>query len=277
MVDLHTHSSASDGSLSPTELVQLAEASGITYLALTDHNTTAGLSEFQKAAQGTGVHAIPGVEISCELGNQELHVLALDLPKEYWAQVETVLVDVLKRAEESKRELVANLRRDGFRISYEGIQAEHPKSVINRAHIGLALKRAGYVASVQEAFQTLLNEDAGYYHPAKRLSASEVLRMIRDVHAIPVWSHPFLKLDYTQVKQALNELVPMGLVGMETFYSTYSEAQTQSALELANAFHLKPSGGSDFHGEAKPNIHLGTGFGNLNIPDCTAVELLAHK
>ncbi len=276
MIDLHTHSTASDGSFAPRELVQLAQKKGISCLALTDHNTTKGLPEFLLAAEETSVYPVPGVEISCELEGRELHLLALNLPEAAFGQTETLLTEVLSWAEASKRDLVENLRRAGYAICYEEIQKENPGSVINRAHIAAALKKAGYVPTVKTAFQTLLREDAGYYHPPRRLPAMQALSLIQDVSAISVWAHPFLKLDGKGVRQVLETLAPKGLTGMETFYATYSPEQTKAAMELAETFHLKLSGGSDFHGASKPDIQLGVGRGNLNIPEKIGADLLGN-
>ncbi len=274
MIDLHTHSSASDGSLSPTELLHLAEKSGISYLALTDHNTTNGLPEFLHAAKSCSVHAIPGVEITCEADNEELHILALNLPEKSFPQVQSVMKEVLQRSKNSQLDLISNLRKAGYQLSYEEIQKANPTSVLNRAHIGAALMQAGYVPSVQTAFKTLLNEEAGYYHPAKRLQAVDVLHMIQDLGAIPVWAHPFFRLNANGVKRILELLAPHGLKGMETYYSTYTPEQTSDAFKLAAKFQLKPSGGSDFHGSNKPDIQLGVGRGNLCIPEKVVTELL---
>lgn len=277
MIDLHTHSTASDGSLSPTALVQLAREKGISCLALTDHNTVRGLPEFLAAARGSGLCSIPGIEISCELAGKELHILALDLPESSFQQMEDAMAQVLARAEKSKRDLVSRLSRAGYAISYEQIQQENPGSVINRAHIALALKNAGYVPTVQAAFRTLLKEGGPFYRPPQRLLATEAIAIIRDLKAIPVWAHPFLSLEEGSVRRALETLVPAGLEGMEVFYSTYTPEQTRAALELAAGFGLKISGGSDFHGAPKPDTMLGTGKGNLNIPQSVAEELLRGR
>ncbi len=274
MIDLHTHSTASDGSLSPAQLVQLAQKQGLSYLALTDHNTTNGLPAFLHAARNSTVYPVPGAEISCQLGQEELHILALNLPESAFGQLQALMAEELRKAEESKRDLVDNLRRAGYAICYEDIQKENPGSVINRAHIGMALQKGGYVPTVNAAFQTLLREDAGYYHPPKRLPAAEALSAIQDLKAVSVWAHPFFKLDGNGVKAVLELLVPKGLRGLETFYTTYSPGQTQAALALARCYGLKPSGGSDFHGASKPEIRLGAGYGTLNIPDHIAEDLL---
>ncbi len=274
MIDLHTHTTASDGSLSPTELAALAQRSGISYLALTDHNTTAGLPEFLVAAKGTTIKPIAGAEISCQLNKKELHILALHLPERHFDQLEGIMQDPVRQAELRRRELVDNLRRAGYEIYYEDIEKAHPGSLINRSHIGLALLEKGYVPSVEYAFYNLLSEDAGFYHPSPKLQALDVVGIIHDLGAISVWAHPFLRLPSDFVVPALEALSRAGLVGMEVYYSTYNDTETQTALALAQRFHLKPSGGSDFHGEPKPDIQIGIGKGNLCIPDSVAENLL---
>ncbi len=274
MIDLHTHSTASDGSLRPAEVVALAGAAGITCLALTDHNTTAGLQEFIRAAEGTTIRPVPGVELSCECDPDELHILALNLPESAFSQIETVMADVLARAEESKRALTEALHAAGYDVDYDEIRAAHPMSVINRAHIAMALRDKGYVETVNEAFHCFLDEEAGYYHPARRLDAAEAIGIIRDLGAVPVWAHPFMELDEIGVRRILDRLVPAGLAGLETWYSTYTPQETVSALALTERYGLKPSGGSDFHGSPKPDIFIGVGTGTLCIPERVAEELL---
>lgn len=267
MVDLHTHSNCSDGSDSPQDLLALAKKVGLRAIALTDHNTTKGLQNFLQAAKKEQMLAIPGAEITSERCGKELHILALCLPEKSFTPLEEVLQDVQRRAEEGRRNLVDRLRKDGYSIDYDAIQKANPNSLVNRAHIALALQEAGYVTTVQEAFQTLLREGAGYYIPAKRLDAREAIRLIQDLGAIPVWAHPFLDLTLEGVKAFLPEMVDAGLVGMETIYTTYTPQQSKDAQDLAESFHLKPSGGSDYHGRVKPDVQLGVGYGNLSIPD----------
>ncbi len=277
MIDLHTHSTASDGTYSPAELVNAAVDAGITTLALTDHNSANGLCAFLQAAKGKPLRAVPGVEITCELLGEELHILALDLPECSFDKVQELMSEVLSRAEKSKRDMVIRLQSAGYRIDYDAIQAAHPDAVINRAHIAAALKEAGYVASVSQAFDTLLGEQHGYYRPAKRLQAAEAIDYILKLGAIPVWAHPFFSLEEDKVGQFLTVLVPEGLQGMEVYYSTYTDAQTKAAKRLCEKFGIKPSGGSDFHGSVKPDIALGIGKGSLNIPECIADRLLDRK
>ncbi len=278
MIDLHTHSTASDGTLTPTELVKAALQAGITTLALTDHNAANGLREFLSAAKNTPLRAIPGVEITSEMEGEELHILALDLPKASFDKLQTLMREVLARAEVSRRNLIQNLQNAGYAIpDYDTLNALHPDAIINRAHIAAALWHAGYVPSIRDAFDTLLKEGNGYYYPAKRLQAVEAVRMIRELGAIPVWAHSLYELDTDTADRFLSILVPEGLMGMEVYYSTYTAEQTKAAARLCEKYAIHPSGGSDFHGGNKPDIRLGVGRGNLNIPESVAEALFMRK
>lgn len=264
--DLHTHSTYSDGTLSPTELIRLAEEIGLGAVALCDHNTVAGLPEFLAAGESSSVEAVPGVEFSTDYNGGELHILALFLKPECFPDVTEVTGEMLASKERSNLALVSALEKAGIRLDYEKIKAGTPGGQVNRAVIAAQMLRLGYVSSVSEAFRLWLSEKQGFYKSPKRLDALETIRFIRSLGAVPVLAHPFLNLD----EQGLGSFLPMaveaGLVGMEVYYPKFSREQTEKAGELADAFGLVKSGGSDFHGSIKPDIRLGTGRGDLAVP-----------
>ena len=264
--DLHTHSTYSDGTLSPRELISLADKLGLAAVALTDHNTVSGLAEFCDAAEGTGVIAVPGVELSTEYGDKELHILALFLSREAIARVEAYTADYVRRKDESNAALVTALRIGGYLIDYDAIKASTPDGRVNRAHVATALRDAGYVSTVKEAFASLLSPKAGYYVPPKRPTALDTIAFIKSIGAVAVWAHPYLSLDADGVEAFLPLAKAEGLDGMETHYATYDDATHRVAVDTARRFGLLESGGSDFHGGTKPDIALGTGRGNLQIP-----------
>ena len=264
--DLHIHSVFSDGSYTPTELIDASFELGLSAVALTDHNTVDGLSEFLSAAEGKNIEAIPGTEFSADYNGTELHILGLYIPKAYYPQVTALLADALVRKEKSNIELIESLRRAGYPLDYAAIKAKTPKGKINRAHIAAEMTRLGYTASVNEALHTILSPEAGHYTVPQRLSVWETLDFIRSMGAVPVLAHPYLNLTRDQLLAFLPEATKRGLIGMECHYALYDEKTTADALLIAEQFGLLPSGGSDFHGEIKPNIHLGTGKGNLRIP-----------
>jgi predicted metal-dependent phosphoesterase TrpH len=272
--DLHTHSVYSDGTYTPAELIREAEARNLAAIALTDHNTVAGLRPFLDAARDSAVEAIPGVEFSTEFRGTELHILALFLDESRFDEVTDLLEDFRRRKDQSNADLVARLNAAGYVLDYERIKAATPGGQVNRAHIAAELTAMGYTASNKEAFKTLLAPECGYYIPPARLDALEAVRFIRSLGAVSVWAHPFLTyLTEEEVFAFLEQAVPAGLVGMETIYSTYDEATTQTAKAMAARFGLKESGGSDFHGSIKPDIQMGIGKGALAVP-CALAENL---
>lgn len=265
--DLHAHSVFSDGTLTPTELVVLAEELKLGAVALTDHNTVLGLPEFLAAARGKQVEAVPGVEFSVDYGSQELHILALYIRPEHYGAAMAIADEMQENKRKSNIALVEALNQAGYHISYEKIKASMPAGEPNRALIAAELTRCGYVSSNQEAFQKLLSPKHGYYVPPKRIDAFELISFIRSVGAVAVWAHPFLHLKQEdQIRAFLPKAMEAGLQGMETRYPLYTREQTALAEELAKEYGLLRSGGSDFHGGNKPDIRLGTGKGSLEVP-----------
>ena len=264
--DLHTHSVFSDGTYTPEALLREAEERNLAAIALTDHNTVAGLPDFLTAAKGKTVEAVPGVEFSTDYNGIELHILALYLKTEYFSQVMDLMEDYHRRKDQSNADLVLALNKAGYQISYEKIKASTPEGQVNRALIATELMKMGYVASVQEAFKRLLNPKHGYYVPPRRHTPKEMLSIIHDLGAVSVLAHPYLNLKQDQLVVFLENAVKQGLQGMEVLYSTYDEETTALALDTAAAFGLQCSGGSDFHGETKPDIRLGEGRGGLKVP-----------
>lgn len=262
--DLHAHSTASDGSLTPTELLQLAVETGLSAVVLSDHNTVAGLPEFTEAAKGLPLEAVPGVEFTSEYEGIELHILGLYIRPAYYEKINALLDSFKHRKEESNQKLVAALEAAGYRANYGKFCDNH--GYVNRAHIAQALLEAGHVESVEQAFKTLLKEGGGYYEPPKRLDAFEIIRFIKSMGAVAVLAHPLLNLDEQQLRSFLPLAKEAGLDGMETVYTKYSDEKTAIAKALAAEFGILESGGSDFHGAAKPNVFLGSGRGNLLIP-----------
>ena len=265
--DLHTHSTYSDGTCTPAEIIEKAAAMNLSAVALTDHNTVAGLPDFLAAARGRPIEAIPGVEISTGYGGTELHIVGLFLPEEACPALEPVLAFYNRKKEESNRTLIRNLAAAGIVLDYDAICRSHPAGTVNRAVIAAALVQQGYVSSIKEAFQGLLSKRSGYYIPPERLDAFEAIGLLRRLGAVPVLAHPLLNLKTEEALQTfLEEALPAGLAGMETLYPSYTPEETALARRLAARYGLKESGGSDFHGDIKPHIHLGTGKGNLAVP-----------
>ena len=266
LCDLHTHSYYSDGSLSPAELVKLAEEAGLSAVALTDHNTSKGLPEFMEAGRNSVVETVAGCEFSTDYEGTELHIVGLFFPENAWSEIEDYveLMSIAKHASNIK--LIRALQGAGYNLTYDEVAATTDADEFNRAHIARVLVSKGYFESTADAFDKILKEKHGFYKPPKRLSAIGTIRFIKDFGGVAVLAHPFLNLDC----DGLNDFLPIaketGLDAIETRYSTFDEETSKKAAELAEKFGLKQSGGSDFHGAAKPDISIGSGRGNLQIP-----------
>ncbi len=264
--DLHVHSTFSDGTLTPAELVRLAEKENISAVALCDHNTVAGLKDFINAGKNSDVITIPGIEISTEFNNKERHILGLFLPEEKFDEISQMMSRIKIFKEESNENLVRNLRNGGYMIDYDEIKSKNAGAYINRAHIAKALVEKGYFESINEAFAKVLSSDGQFYTPSKRFKALEIIQYLSSIGAVPVCAHPFLGMNTDEVDMFLNLAKRNGLVGMETIYSEYDQETQKTAQMLAEKHGLLQSGGSDFHGDNKPDISMGVGKGNLTIP-----------
>lgn len=267
LCDLHTHSTYSDGTYSPIQLIAEAERVGLSAIALTDHNTLTGLPEFLSAAETSSVEAIPGIEFSTDYMEMELHIVCLFIKPEHYPTITEITDEINRRKQQSNIDLIDKLRQAGFDISYDRIKATMPQGEPNRALIGAELMRLGYVTSVKEGFQKLLGAKCGYYTPPKHIDALELISIIRNLGAVPILAHPFLSIkDEQQLEVFLAKAAACGLLGIETRYPLFSDEQTSSLEILAKKYGLAQSGGSDFHGENKPDIRLGTGKGALQVP-----------
>ena len=275
--DLHTHSVFSDGTDTPEKLIELAVEAELSAVALCDHNTVAGLPHFMEAARGREVEAGPGVEISTDYADKELHILALFVTPEHYAAVTELLEEGDRRKEQSNIDLVAALNQAGYPLDYEEIKAKTPRGHINRAHIAAEMTALGYVESVQAAFKTLLSPKHGLYHPPKRIGAYDAIRFIKSIGAVAVLAHPFLSMDEALLRTFLPEAKACGLDAMEVYYSKYDAVTTALAMSIAQEHGVLPSGGSDYHGQNKPDIFIGSGRGDLRIPSCWLAALKNRK
>ena len=263
--DLHTHSVFSDGTYTPGEIIAEAKRLGL-IVALTDHNTAAGLPEFMDAAQKLGVTAVPGVEFSTEYKGKELHLLGLFVLPEHYAAVERMVKEQHVLKEISNMELVERLNQAGYLIDYMKVKRRNPNGNANRAHMAAELLDQGYVTSIREAFNTILSDNGGFYVPPSRLQLIDVIKELRHIGVLPILAHPLQELAEPELRDLLPNAIEAGLAGMETMHSSYTPETIALAEKIAAEFNLLSSGGSDFHGSVKPGISLGTGRGWLCIP-----------
>ncbi|QJA06347.1 PHP domain-containing protein [Thermosulfurimonas marina] len=268
MIDLHTHSTASDGTYSPAELVHLAVQEGLSALALTDHDTVEGLFEAQAEAQGLGLAFVPGVEISVRFeGPGHCHVLGYFVDPESEGLRETLALLQQARSERNLR-MVEKLQALGIEITLEELKERAGGGEIGRPHFAALLVEKGVVRKVEEAFERYLKKGAPAYVPKARLTEEEAFSAIRAAGGLPVLAHPWhLHLSPEALARYVARLKDLGLAGIEAYYTDHTPEFTSLCLELARRFDLVATGGSDFHGHNKPDIKLGRGFGNLRVPE----------
>lgn len=266
-IDLHTHSTASDGTLSPTELVKHAKEVGLDAIALTDHDTFKGLAEAQAAGKEFGVEVIRGCELSLETpdGVGWMHVLALFLPPDP-QELQEAFDWVIAGRKERNHEIVEKLRKLGVNITYEAVAAR-AKGTVGRPHFAQEMLSLGVVSSINEAFSVWLGDYGRAYVPKRKLKPKQAFDILNNIGATSILAHPFaLNLSLQDTDNFIAEFKGMGLDGIEAIYSEHSKADTKAYCKMAEKHGLLISGGSDFHGTVKPHISLGTGKGKLNIP-----------
>jgi hypothetical protein len=274
LMDLHAHTTASDGSYTPAELVALAARSGLKAVAVTDHDTADGLAQALAAGPGAGIEVVPGVEISVQGGpTGALHMLGL------WVDHQCPqLVEGLKRLQQARAErnpqILARLNQLGVPLTMEEVLAQAGGGQVGRPHFAQAMMAKGLVSDRGEAFGRYLAAGKPAYVPKYRFEPKVGMAMIRAAGGLPVLAHPgVLKLSLPELEGLLRGLMKDGLQGMEAHYSEHDSATTRALLGLAARLGLVVSGGSDFHGAAKPDISLGTGWGDLRVPAGLLVPL----
>jgi predicted metal-dependent phosphoesterase TrpH len=259
LIDLHTHSTASDGSYSPAEVVRLAKEGGLAAVALTDHDTVDGLPEAVAAGEELGVEVIPGVEISAQFPGGTMHILGLFVDYRNGRLDERLAVLKQARIDRNPR-IIAKLNGLGIPITMAQVNRISGGGQVGRPHIARALLEMGYIQDIQEAFDRFLGWHKPAYVSKFRFPPNQALAMIREAKGIPVLAHPFtlgLGSAYA-LKNLVIELKGLGLAGLEVYYSEHTPEQEAMYLKLARELDLQISGGSDFHGLNKPEITLGS-------------------
>ncbi len=264
-VDLHTHSTYSDGSDSPAEIVSAAAAAGLEAVALTDHDNLNGILEAAAAADASEVELIPGVELSCEWQPGGMHLVVL------WLEPGPgPLQDRLEILQAGRRQrnidLIELLQKLDVDISYEDVVAEAGGTGVGRPHVAAVLVRKGVVGSIPEAFDLYLASGRPAYVERYRLPPEEAIELARASGAVPIVAHPHtLGMTGTTLDQELRRLARHGLVGLECYYPEYEPDTRLELVERARDVGLVPSGGSDYHGTYKPGLEIGRGYGDLSV------------
>lgn len=276
LVDLHVHTTASDGSLPPAAVVALAREAGLAAIAITDHDTVAGVAEAVASGEREGVEVLPGLEVSAELSGGTMHILGYSLDA-----TDAALLDGLRRFQDNRNErnprILARLADLGMPVRLEDVAAHAGGEVVGRPHIAQAMLDAGYVRSVEEAFDRYLARGSSAYVERRRAQPEEAVRLIRDAGGLAVLAHPKqLRRTWRQTRDITARLADCGLEGLEVYHPDHSADESSTYRLLAESLGLVVVGGTDFHGHARQSIRLGVGRGSLRV-SYEAVEQIRER
>ena len=267
-IDLHTHSNASDGTCTPTEVVQRAARKGLRAMALTDHDTVSGVEEAMNAATALSlpIQVIPGTELSVAYKKQDIHIVGLFVDHRNKAFRDMTQLLIRRRLERNE-EMIRRFNTNGIPVTYEELTQGNPNAVITRAHFARYLVEHQIVKIPNEAFKKYLDPGCPYFIPREYIQPEDGIEIIRKAGGVPILAHPLhYKLPQKELEALIARLKDAGLMGIEVKYSNHTMQDEYYAGQLASRFHLLASGGSDFHGANKPAIDIGTGRGNLAVP-----------
>lgn len=265
LVDLHTHTTASDGSDSPAELVRKAFDAKLSAVAITDHDTTAGLDEAVATGAALGIEVIRGCELGVRSEHGELHILGLWLPTDA-STLHATLEELRRHRNERNERIVENLRLLGMDITYDEVRALSGGISVGRPHIALALYLRGYINTPQEAFDRFIGHGGPAYAPKKVLSPAEGVRLLASCGATVSLAHPMLmRCPPEWLDDTIADLKTAGLDAIEAYHSEHSHQDERRCVDIADRHGLALTGGSDYHGKAKPAISLGKGRGGLRV------------
>jgi predicted metal-dependent phosphoesterase TrpH len=267
LIDLHTHTTASDGSYKPRDLVKLAKEHGLQAVAVTDHDTSAGNREALEAGVDFEIEVIPGVEISADSPWGAIHIVGLFVRLND-DEMESTLRDLRRFREERNRKMIKLLVDMGIPITLEELLTEAGGDLVGRPHFAALLVKKGVVKSYQEAFDVYLKSGGKAYLDKKRLSTEDAVKMILRAGGIPILAHPctLRQKDESQFETRLKSLIEQGVRGIEVYYTDHSKGEEAYFSDIARRYNLLISGGTDFHGAVKPSVTLGRGFGDMAIP-----------
>ena len=279
MIDLHSHSTFSDGSLTPEQLVREAERAQLSALALTDHDSIIGLERFMAACSKSIVRGVPGVEISvdCNPSDATMHILGYFIDPAN-AQLNEHINRLRDGRQHRNEEILKRLNAMGLMLNMNEISAFAGENNVGRLHFAQALMARGYVRNTHEAFDKYLARGKSGYANRLRFKPIGGVEMIRQAGGIAVLAHPFtLNLGKQALADCVGKLAQAGLQGIEIYYPQHSPKMVRQYLDLAQQFHLIATGGTDFHGTPMPDIKLGRGFGALNVPNAVLEQLDALR
>ena len=280
-IDLHTHSTFSDGTLTPEEIIVLAKEKGLKAIAITDHDTLDGIDEFMAAGEKHGIETIPGIEFASYydfLGRKvEIHIVGLFIDHNNEV-IQTAAEKIKQQRYERNIKMIEKLTEIGFPMTYDELYEISGCGNCTRAHYAQLMYKKGYTKTVNEAFEKYISLGLPGHVPRKLITPTEAIEIIKAAGGIPVLAHAALyKLDYDAIRKLVRELKEYGLKAMEVMYSTFKPEQEREITRIAKEEGLLFSGGSDYHGKNKADIDLGVGRGNLKIPYSFLEELKKEK
>lgn len=266
LIDLHVHSNASDGSLSPTEVAMEAIAAGLKAIALTDHDTVDGIPEILQYTADRDIEIIPGIELSCYYKKREIHILGFYT--DYQNPEFQKELSALKEIRESRNiKMLELMQKDGLNITMEKLLHGNPDSVITRAHFARVLVEEGICKDKDTAFRKYIGIGCKYYLPKPEVSCETAMGILTKYSRGAFLAHPLLyHFGYNQIEELLLNLKELGLKGLEVYHSSNNMYESDKLRSMAKRLDLLTCGGSDFHGIIKPNIKMGTGRGGMKIP-----------
>ncbi len=267
MIDLHTHTTASDGSCSPAELLRLAKEASLEALAVTDHDTLTGLPEAQDTANELGIELIPGLELACRSPVGTMHMLAYFIDRNN-PDLQHLLADMVESRRSRNPRIVARLNELGYQMTMAEVRGRASSDIVSRLHIALLMVEKGYVHSVEEAFARLLGTDGTAYVKRQEPSPAEAIETIHAGGGLAVLAHAvhLRANNERELNRRIQDLADVGLDGLEVWYPEHGARLTAQLWRICNRLDLAAVGGSDFHGNGKTHIKLGTGRGSLRIP-----------
>jgi predicted metal-dependent phosphoesterase TrpH len=277
MIDLHTHSTASDGSLSPAELMERASERGLSAIALTDHDTIAGLEEAEKEAEKHGLRFIPGIEIEILWEPGEFHLLGLGIHRPSALFLEAIS-ELARRREARNREIIERMRRSGIEVSYEEIRSLSGGHSVGRPHFATLLVNRGFVKNREQAFARYLGKDKPFYVPKEGMEFSHALAIIKDAGGLAILAHPLsLYVAWGRLPDLVKDFKAQGLDGLEAWHPTAKVHACKRLESLGKSLGLFITAGSDFHGESRPERKLGITAGDRKIDEAVleAIPVLA--
>ncbi len=278
MIDLHTHSTFSDGSLTPEELALQAKKIGLTAISLTDHDSVDGVEMLLKKCEEIAIQGIAGVEISVDTPKGNCHILGYFIDH-YNKMLCEHLMELREGRKKRNEEILNKLNKLGLFLTMAEIEAFAVEGNVGRLHFALALEARGYVKNRDEAFEKYLGKGKAAYSERQKFTPIDGINIILQAGGLPVLAHPFtLEMSNKELEKEIALLKEAGLMGIEIYYPQHTLAQIEFYLALAKRYELLATGGTDFHGSSIPDIKLGVGYGNLNVPDELLVAIEnAHK